>query len=81
MIQMHTPSASLALALLAFALPVQSAPGGWKDTTVLVSPQNAETVVRRPGSDTILFKNTDPQLAWPIGWVALRRVRMSRMWS
>jgi hypothetical protein len=63
MIHMHIPSASLALVFLAFALPVQSAAGDWKDSTVLVSPQNAETVVRHPGSDTILFKNTDPQLA------------------
>jgi len=63
MIQMHTPSASLALALLAFALPVQSAPGDWKKETALVSRQDAETVVRHPGSDTILFKATDPQLA------------------
>jgi hypothetical protein len=62
-IQMQTPFALLALALLAFALPVRSAPADWKDTTVLVSPQNAETVVRHPGSDTILFKNTDAQLA------------------
>ena len=62
---MHTPSASLPLALvfLTFALPVQSAPGDWKKDTVLVSPQDAETVVRHPGSDTILYKNSDPQLA------------------
>ncbi|MSU85708.1 MAG: hypothetical protein EXS21_11465 [Pedosphaera sp.] len=30
---------------------------------MLVSPENAETVVRHPRSNTILFKNTDPQLA------------------
>ena len=62
---MHTPSAflALALALLACTLPVQSAFGDWKNDTVLVSPQDSETVVRHPGGDTILFKNTDPQLA------------------
>ena len=60
---MHTKSAIFALALLAFALPAQSAPGDWKRETVLVSPQDAETVVRHPDSDTILYKNSDPQLA------------------
>lgn len=55
---MHTPSASLTLALLALALPVQSAPHDWKNETALVSPQGAETVVRRVGSDTILYKNS-----------------------
>ncbi len=39
---------------------------------MLVSPQNAETVVRHPGSDTILFKNTDPQLAIEWGLVNAR---------
>ncbi len=60
---MHIPSASLTLVLLALALPLQSAPDEWKNETVLVSPQGAETVVRRVGSDTILYKNSDPHLA------------------
>ncbi|MFN0128228.1 MAG: hypothetical protein ACKV19_16255 [Verrucomicrobiales bacterium] len=65
MIAKHTPSApfALALGLLAFALPAQSAPDDWKNETALISLQGAETVVRHPGSDTILYKDTDPQLA------------------
>ena len=56
-------TSTIVLALLAFGLLVQSAHSNWRDSTVLVSPQDAETVVRHPDSDTILFKNLDPQLA------------------
>ncbi|MDA7526328.1 hypothetical protein N8525_04110 [Verrucomicrobiales bacterium] len=60
---MHTRFTSLALTLLTFTLPIQSASADWTERTVLVSPLGAETVVRHPDNDTILFKNTDPQLA------------------
>ena len=61
-VEMRSPS-TVVLALLTFALLVQSAHADWKGSTVLLAPQNAETVVRRPGNDAILFKHTDSQLA------------------
>ena len=74
MITKHTLSASLALvlALLAPALPVQSAPDDWEKETALVSRQDTETVVRRHGSDEILYKNPDPQLAIEWGMAIAR---------
>jgi len=60
---MPSISPALSLAFLGFALPVQSALETWKEETALISLQGDRTVVRHPGSDTILFKNSDPHLA------------------
>ncbi len=39
------------------------APEDWKRETALVSRKGTETVVRHPESDTVIYANTDPQLA------------------
>ena len=65
MIRTKALSAALAATcgFLSFTSPAQSAPDDWKKETALVSKNGAETVVRHPGSDAVLFKNADPQLA------------------
>lgn len=63
---------SIGLTVMAFALPVQSAPDDWKKETALVSPQDAETIVRHAGIDVILYKNSDPQLAIEWGMASAR---------
>lgn len=53
----------LSLALLLTVLAPSWSRADWKKDCVLVSKDGGETVVRHPGSEKVLFKNTDPQLA------------------
>jgi hypothetical protein len=57
---------TIPLALLlsvTIASPIVAAADDWKKETLLISPAGAETVVQHPGSDAVLFRNSDPQLA------------------
>lgn len=51
------------LLILLFLVLVTPLHADWRKECVLVSKDGKETVVRHPGSDKILFRNADPQLA------------------